>query len=71
MSERNPIQIGDTVRHNEWWPIFPDVKVISIGVCGDGGCNLDTVGFLDPESGDYDEAHMAEFHRVEVGNAVP
>lgn len=70
-SERLPLQIGDTARHKTWWPDFPDVTVEALSTCGDDGCTEPTIGFLDPESGDYDEAHASEFRRVDPGNAVP
>lgn len=71
MPERKPIQIGDVVRHKLWWPMFPDVKVVSVGRCDDDGCILDTIGFIDPENGQPDEAHMDEFRLAPQGATAP
>ncbi|HEU4541966.1 MAG TPA: hypothetical protein VFR23_12640 [Jiangellaceae bacterium] len=54
-------EIGDEVR----MPGAPFVvEVVEIGTCDDDGCDAEIFRFKDPESGEDDWMHTAEFERA-------
>lgn len=68
------LQVGDVVHMKLVPPGVADVTVIEIGTCTEDlgpdpqgnpiECGMPTVVFNDPESGELDEVHAAEFQKV-------
>jgi hypothetical protein len=61
--------VGDRVRPVGYPPEVQrlmTVEVLELGTCEEDPCSFggDTFSFIDPESGERDEAHVSEFERV-------
>lgn len=63
-----PFEVGDIVHMTLLPPGVADVEVTGIGTCGDDHdgtpCPKPTITYLDPQSGEEDEAHAEDFAKV-------